>query len=316
MVWLGHETHWDSWAKSDGASKNSKLIGQVQIHSWPCCSGAFWIFWKSHHCVVDSWDLGCFVNSSAWKLFELRTFKASDGHHPVKLVLENMQGGMLESAVTWIAADCCPGVPDPGPGSLAAWPIYHSTVKCKCSISALHCLASFHKFINCFPGDRTRTADACAANKHVLHTSSRRSTPPASLEGVAGDIFFQGYQLLREPLEVRLRDPANGTQIKTVTGTCNAKASFLHVLVILCNINFFFLSAKSDLDFRVGPRCSWGDSGVHQGARTPERAVLWCSLELSEQGVDRGQGQRWLFEAKSKNIFWLGGKLDLESFFN
>ena len=153
-----------------------KVMGRVRTAS------AFWIFWKSHHCVVDSWDLGCFVNSSAWKLFELRTFKASDGHHPVKLVLENMQGGMLESAVTWIAADCWPGVPDPGPGSLAAWPIYHSTVKCKCSISALHCLASFHKFINCFPGDRTRTADACAANKHVLHTSSRRSTPPASLE--------------------------------------------------------------------------------------------------------------------------------------
>lgn len=42
-------------------------------------------------------------------------------------------------------------------------------------------------------------------------------------KGVAGDIFFQGYQPLREPLEARLRDPAKGTTINTVTGKHEAK---------------------------------------------------------------------------------------------
>ena len=76
-------------------------------------------------------------------------------------------------------------------------------------------------------------------------------------KGVAGDIFFQGYQPLREPMEVRLRDPAKGTMIKTVTGTCKANTSILHVLVILCNFKTdYFPSNKSDLDSQVGPMCS------------------------------------------------------------
>ena len=64
----------------------------------------------------------CFLNSSrCCFLFALRTFKASDGQHPVQLVSENMQGGMLEAAVAWIAADCWLAVPNPANGSLAAW---------------------------------------------------------------------------------------------------------------------------------------------------------------------------------------------------
>ena len=41
---------------------------------------------------------------------------------------------------------------------------------------------SFFSFINCFPGDWAWKAGSCATNKPALHTSSRRSTAPASLE--------------------------------------------------------------------------------------------------------------------------------------